>query len=135
IGKISISDNIILKPGKLTLEEWEAIKKHPEAGYRLAISCRDLVQIARGILHHHERWDGKGYPKGLKGKKIPTLARIVSIADAFDSMTNDRPYRKAMTIEEAVNEIKKEAGAQFDPDFVELFTEILMRGEIFKSEK
>ena len=68
IGKISISDNIILKPGKLTLEEWEVIKKHPECGYRLAISCRDLVEIARGILYHHERWDGKGYPKGLKGK-------------------------------------------------------------------
>jgi len=69
IGKISVSDNVILKPGKLTLEEWEDIKKHPEAGYRLAISCRDLVQIAEGILYHHERWDGKGYPKGLKGKK------------------------------------------------------------------
>ena len=135
IGKISISDNIILKPGKLTLEEWEVIKKHPECGYRLAISCRDLVEIARGILYHHERWDGKGYPKGLKGKKIPTISRIVSIADAFDAMTNDRPYRKAMTIEEAVNEIKKEAGAQFDPDFVKLFTEILNRGEIFRTEK
>ncbi|MDD3628786.1 MAG: diguanylate cyclase [Actinomycetota bacterium] len=134
IGKISISDNIILKPGKLTLEEWEVIKKHPECGYRLAISCRDLTQIARGILYHHERWDGKGYPEGLKGKKIPVISRIVSIADAFDAMTNDRPYRKAMTRDEAISEIKKEAGAQFDPELAKLFTEILASEDIFGSE-
>ncbi|MDD3818459.1 MAG: diguanylate cyclase [Actinomycetota bacterium] len=134
IGKISISDNIILKPGKLTFEEWKVIKKHPECGYRLAISCRDLTQIARGILYHHERWDGKGYPKGLKGKKIPIISRIVSIADAFDAMTNDRPYRKAMTMNEAMDEIKKEAGAQFDPELAKLFTEILASEGIFESE-
>jgi len=126
IGKISISDSIILKPGKLTLEEWEIIKKHPEAGYRLAKSSRDLEQIAKGILYHHERWDGNGYPEGLKGKKIPVFSRIVSIADAFDAMTNDRPYRKAMSIEEAIEEIRKESGSQFDPTLAKEFIEVLL---------
>jgi diguanylate cyclase (GGDEF)-like protein len=126
IGKISISDTIILKPGKLTPEEWEIIKKHPEAGYRLAKSSRDLEQIANGILYHHERWDGSGYPKGLKGKKIPVFSRIVSIADAFDAMTNDRPYRKAMSIEEAIEEIRREAGSQFDPSLAKEFIEVLL---------
>jgi diguanylate cyclase (GGDEF)-like protein len=125
IGKISISDNIILKPDKLTPEEWEIIKKHPEVGYRLAKSSRDLEQIAVGILHHHERWDGKGYPEGIKGKKIPVISRIVSIADAFDAMTNDRPYRKALSRDEAIEEIKREAGSQFDPTLAKLFIEIL----------
>jgi len=125
IGKISISDNIILKPDKLTPEEWEIIKKHPEVGYRLAKSSRDLEQIAIGILHHHERWDGKGYPEGIKGKKIPVISRIVSIADAFDAMTNDRPYRKALSREEAIEEIKREAGSQFDPVLAKMFIEIL----------
>ncbi|MEA2015859.1 MAG: diguanylate cyclase [Actinomycetota bacterium] len=126
IGKISISDSIILKPGKLTPEEWDIIKTHPEAGYRLAKSSRDLEQIAKGILYHHERWDGNGYPKGLKGKKIPVFSRIVSIADAFDAMTNDRPYRKALSSEAAIEEIKKESGSQFDPDLAKKFIGILL---------
>ncbi len=134
IGKISISDNIILKPGKLTPEEWEIIKKHPEVGYRLAKSSRDLEQIATGILYHHERWDGKGYPEGLKGKKIPVISRIVSIADAFDAMTNDRPYRKALSRCVAIEEIKREAGAQFDPDMAKLFIEILASGKNLEVE-
>jgi response regulator RpfG family c-di-GMP phosphodiesterase len=82
IGKISISDNIILKAGKLISEEWKVIKKHPEVGFRLAKSSRDLKRIARGILHHYERWDGTGYPEGLKGKEIPMISRIVAIAEA-----------------------------------------------------
>ena len=134
IGKISISDSIILKPGKLTSEEWEAIKKHPEVGYRLANSSRDLELIARGILYHHERWDGKGYPEGLKGKKIPVISRIVAIADAFDAMTNDRPYRKAMSNYEAIEEIKRESGSQFDPSLARLFAEVLVDDDSFKVE-
>jgi diguanylate cyclase (GGDEF)-like protein len=132
IGKISISDSIILKPGRLTSDEWEIIKKHPEVGYRLAKSSRDLGQIAKGILYHHERWDGNGYPEGLKGKKIPVISRIVSIADAFDAMTNDRPYRKAMTKYEAIEEIKKESGSQFDPYLAKLFMEVLAGKNIFE---
>lgn len=134
IGKISISDSIILKPGKLTEEEWTIIKKHPEVGYRLAKSSRDLGQIATGILYHHERWDGHGYPEGIKGKKIPVISRIVSIADAFDAMTNDRPYRKALSRYKAIEEIRREAGAQFDPSLAKLFTEILAHEDIFKIE-
>src|SRR4030066_855572 len=131
IGKISISDSIILKPGKLTSEEWEVIKRHPEVGYRLANSSRDLEQIARGILYHHERWDGKGYPEGLKGNKIPVISRIVAIADAFDAMTNDRPYRKAMSNYEAIEEIKRESGSQFDPSLAKLFAEVLVDDDSF----
>src|SRR4030066_247969 len=131
IGKISISDSIILKPGKLTTEEWEVIKRHPEVGYRLANSSRDLEQIARGILYHHERWDGKGYPEGLKGNKIPVISRIVAIADAFDAMTNDRPYRKAMSNYEAIEEIKRESGSQFDPSLAKLFAEVLVDDDSF----
>lgn len=134
IGKISISDSIILKPGRLTSEEWEIIKKHPEVGYRLAKSSRDLGQIANGILYHHERWDGNGYPEGLKGKKIPVISRIVAIADAFDAMTNDRPYRKAMTKLEAIEEIKKESGSQFDPYLARLFMEVLTGKNIFEAD-
>ena len=94
IGKIGISDNIILSPLKLTNEEYEIMKKHTEIGFRIANSNLELASIAKGILSHHERWDGKGYPMGLEGKKIPITARIISIIDTYDAMTNDRPYRK-----------------------------------------
>src|SRR4030066_333655 len=125
IGKISIPDNIVLKPGKLTPEEWEVMKKHSEIGHRIAESSPDLAQIAPGILYHHERWDGSGYPSGLKGGRIPIISRILSIVDAYDAMISDRPYRKGMSEEKALKELERCAGTQFDPYLVEKFFEII----------
>ena len=125
IGKIFIADSIILKPTSLTKEEWQAIKRHPEVGYRIAASSAELASIAKGILYHHEWWDGKGYPKGLAGESIPLISRIISIVDAYDAMTNDRPYRKALSTEKAIEELKRCAGTQFDPTLVNKFIEII----------
>jgi diguanylate cyclase (GGDEF)-like protein/PAS domain S-box-containing protein len=127
IGKISISDNIVLKPGKLTEEEFEIMKKHSEIGYKIAKSTPELTAIAKGILTHQEKWDGTGYPLQLKGEEIPLIARIVSVVDAFDAMTNDRPYRKALGVEKAIEELKNNAGTQFDKNIVEKFLGILNR--------
>jgi diguanylate cyclase (GGDEF)-like protein/PAS domain S-box-containing protein len=127
IGKIGISDSIILNPLKLTNEEYEIMKKHTEIGFRIANSNLELASIAKGILSHHERWDGKGYPMGLEGKKIPITARIISIIDAYDAMTNDRPYRKACSKEFAIKEILKYSGKQFDPVLVEHFIKIITK--------
>jgi len=129
IGKIGIPDKIILKPGKLNEQEWEIMRKHSEIGYRIALSSPDLVHIAKPILHHHERWDGKGYPTGLSGEKIPIASRIISIVDAYDAMTNDRPYRKAIAKEKAIEEIKRCGGSQFDPSLVEVFMNQLVSKE------
>lgn len=121
IGKVAIDDRILNKPGKLDEEEWIEMKKHSEIGYRIAMSLPDLVPIAEYILSLHEHWDGKGYPQGIRGEEIPLLSRIVSVVDAYDAMTEDRAYRKAMTSEEAEAEIRKNAGTQFDPKIVKLF--------------
>jgi len=123
IGKICIDNRILNKTDKLNEEEWSIIKKHPELGYRIAKSSPGLEDIADYILSHHERWDGKGYPKGSKGVEIPLLSRILAVADAYDAMTNDRPYRKALSNEEAIDEIKNNMGTQFDPQIASLFIE------------
>ncbi|MDZ7837006.1 MAG: diguanylate cyclase [Actinomycetota bacterium] len=102
IGKISIPDNIVLKPDKLSSEEWKIMKTHSEIGYRIAESSPNLKHIARGILNHHEKWDGTGYPEGLKGENIPLLPRIIAVVDAYDAMTNDRPYKGAMSKQQAM---------------------------------
>lgn len=124
LGKVGIPDNILFKKGRLSDKEWEIMKQHPEKGYRIAQSSPDLSGIADLILKHHENWDGTGYPLGIKGEEIPIECRIIAIVDAFDAMTNDRPYRKAMSTDEALKEIKKQAGKQFDPYLVEKFTEL-----------
>lgn len=115
IGKIAIPDYILGKPGKLSEEEWKIMKGHCEIGYRIAVASPELAHIADLILCHHERWDGKGYPQGLKGEEIPLLSRIISVVDAYDAMTNDRPYHGAITGEEALKELDRCSGTQFDP--------------------
>ncbi|MEI7884891.1 MAG: HD domain-containing phosphohydrolase [Clostridia bacterium] len=124
IGKISIGNHILNKPDKLTEEEWQEMKMHPAIGYRIAMASPELEPIAEYILCHHERWDGKGYPQGLAGIKIPLLARIISVVDAYDAMTEDRPYRVAMSCKEALLEIAEHAGTQFDPTIASLFLAI-----------
>ncbi|MEN2998584.1 MAG: HD domain-containing phosphohydrolase [Brevinematia bacterium] len=121
IGKIGIPDNILRKPGKLSEEEYETIKKHPIIGYNILSSVEGLEDILDGIKYHHEKFDGTGYPEGLKGKDIPLIARIIAVADTLDAMTSDRPYRKALPLEIALEEIKKVKGTQLDPEIVETF--------------
>jgi len=125
LGNVGIPDHILFKPGPLTDEEWEVMRTHPEKGYRIASSNPVLAEIAGLILRHHERWDSSGYPLGLKKKEIPIECRILAIVDAFDAMTSDRPYRKALSVSEAGRELRKAAGIQFDPDLVEVFLEIV----------
>jgi len=124
IGKVTVPANILGKKGRLTAEEYEIVKKHAETGYRITSSIDTFAHIAEGILYHHEWWDGSGYPEGLKEEEIPLLARIISIVDAFDVMTHDRPYRRAMSKEAALVEINAGAGSQFDPELVKLFNNI-----------
>lgn len=125
IGKIGIDDGILNKPGKLSGEEWRAMKKHPEIGYRIAMVSTELQHIAEYILSHHERYDGNGYPRGLKGEEIPRLSRILALADAYDAMTGDRIYRQAIGKEQALEEIRRNVGTQFDPEIAKIFLEII----------
>ncbi len=121
IGKIAIDGSILRKCGPLTAAEWQEIRKHPEIGYRIAQTVPELVDIAEYILAHHERWDGNGYPRGLSGAEIPLASRILAIADAYDVITQGRPYRKARSGQDAQDELLKCAGAQFDPQIVDIF--------------
>ncbi|MGE5396372.1 MAG: PocR ligand-binding domain-containing protein [Chitinophagales bacterium] len=127
IGKIAIPNNILDKPGKLSPEEWETIRKHPETGYRIALSSPDIAPIADAILYHHERWDGNGYPMGLRGDEIPLISRIIAIADAYDVMINGRPYQKAHTREKVLEELAACAGTQFDPQLVKRALEVFSK--------
>ncbi len=129
IGKIGIDNKILNKPGTLTEDEWVIMKRHPEIGYRIAMASHKLARIADYILAHHERWDGSGYPKGLKGEDIPLLSRILAVADAYDAMTEDRVYRKAMSKEQAIEEIRRNAGIQFDPLIAKIFIESVLMEE------
>lgn len=125
IGKIAIPLEILNKPGKLTNAEWAALRSHADKGYQIAIASKELKPIADYIRYHHERWDGKGYPAGLAGENIPVISRIISIVDAYDAMVNDRCYRKALSTEHAMKEIRDNAGTQFDPHMAEIFLELL----------
>jgi diguanylate cyclase (GGDEF)-like protein len=127
IGKVGIPDRILFKPGKLTPSEMLEMQRHCEIGYRIAQASPDLVPIADWILRHHEWWNGAGYPLQLKGEEIPLECRILAIVDAFDAMTNDRPYRKALSGQEAVNRLIKAAGIQFDPFLVEEFIKTIKK--------
>lgn len=128
IGKIAISDTILNKPGQLTDAEWLEMKNHAEVGYRILCTNNELTAIADYVLAHHERWDGSGYPKGLKADAIPLPARICAIADAYDAMTSDRSYKPVLTQQEAIAELQSEAGSQFDPALVGVFVELLKNG-------
>ena len=121
IGKVGINDAILRKQGPLTNEEWLEMRKHPEIGFRITQNNVDLAPISEYILSHHERWDGKGYPRGLAGEEIPILSRILAVVDAFDAMTNKRIYRVPVSPEEAAAEIMRNAGTQFDPRIARVF--------------
>ncbi len=125
IGKIGIRDQILMKPGRLTREEYEIIKTHPVIGAEI-VGHLGLLKVETSIIrHHHERWDGKGYPDGLKGENIPKLSRILAVADTYDAITSRRPYRDAMPDRFAYEEIKKNSGTQFDPKVVEAFSRLI----------
>lgn len=121
IGKIAISDRILSKPGKLSDEEWIEMKKHSEIGFQIASASTVLSNIAEYILSHHERWDGNGYPQGLKGDEIPKLSRIIAVVDTYDVITHERSYKKAMGKNQALEEIRRCSGTQFDPGIVNIF--------------
>jgi diguanylate cyclase (GGDEF)-like protein/putative nucleotidyltransferase with HDIG domain len=125
IGKVAIPDHILEKPDKLNNDEWRIMRNHSEIGYRIAASTPELIGIADAILCHHERWDGKGYPQGLSGDQIPLSSRVLSVVDAFDAMINDRPYRKALAFSDAIEEIKRCCGTQFDPKIAEIFLKVV----------
>lgn len=125
IGKVAILDSILNKKESLSESEWQVIKKHPEIGYRIAMSSNQLSSVAEYILTVHEHWNGSGYPQGLKGKKIPLMSRIMALADAYMIMRESRPYRQAKSKREAVDEIKKCSGTQFDPELVDVFLDVV----------
>lgn len=127
VGKIGVPDAILNKPGALSEEEWETMRLHPGIGAEILSSIAGFERISGAVLAHHERFDGGGYPEGLSGDQIPLEARIISVVDAYDAMTNDRPYRKAMTHNEAIRELEQGAGTQFDPRVVESLGHVIGR--------
>lgn len=131
IGKISVDDAVLRKPGALTLEEYAHIKLHPEHGARIVAPMRFAADVGPIILGHHERWDGKGYPRGLTGQDIPVGARIVSIVDAYDAMMTDRPYRQAMSREDTLARLRAGSGIQWDPRLLEIFTELVEADKLY----
>jgi len=123
IGKIGIDESVITSRGTLTNEDWKAVQRNPEIGYRILITSNEFSEIAEFVLEHHERWDGKGYPRALSGEEISLQARIIAVADTYDSLISKRLYKKELREEEAINELKRCAGTQFDPEVVRVFVE------------
>lgn len=127
IGKIVIEKKILQKAGKLTEGEWNEVKRHSEIGYRILNTSFNVADLAQGVLSHHERWDGTGYPMGLKGEEIPLSARIIALADSYDAMISERPYRKALSLDEALEQIRSNAGTQFEPEIARVFVEKVLK--------
>jgi len=124
IGKVGIPDHILGKPGPLSNDEWEVMQTHPIIGAQILAPITYLRRAIPIVECHHERWDGQGYPRGLRGEEVPLAARIFSVVDTFDAMTSDRPYRRALSVEEAVQQIQQAAGTQLDPDIADAFAEL-----------
>ena len=121
IGKIGVDEIILNKPGKLDEGEWEIMRRHPEIGYRILSASSEFNDLSRAVLEHHERWDGNGYPRGLKGEQISYQARIIMIADSYDAMTSERSYKKPLGQEEAIEEIRRCSGTHYDPEIAKVF--------------
>jgi HD-GYP domain-containing protein (c-di-GMP phosphodiesterase class II) len=130
VGKMAVPDEILHKPGSLTAEEWGFIRRHTIIGERILAAAPALTGVARLVRASHERWDGNGYPDGLEGGRIPLGARIIAVCDAFDAMTSERPYSKPMTAEDAVEELWRCAGGQFDPAVVAAFAAEVTGGRV-----
>jgi HD-GYP domain-containing protein (c-di-GMP phosphodiesterase class II) len=133
IGKIGIPEAILNKKGKLTEEEFAIIKQHSSIGTNILAPIPELAEVIQGVRHHHERFDGGGYPDGLMGKAIPLIASIISVADAFDAMNSDRPYRAKLSIDQALAEIERNSGTQFDPDVAGVFRQLMRAGKIISN--
>jgi putative nucleotidyltransferase with HDIG domain len=130
IGKLGVPDSILTKPGPLDDDEWEPIKSHPELGVEILKRVIDLVNCLPAILHHHEHYDGSGYPRSLKRDSIPLEARILGIADAYDAITSPRPYRAQLPSEQAIAELRRCTGTQFDPELVEAFINVILPTQV-----
>jgi putative nucleotidyltransferase with HDIG domain len=129
IGKLAVADEVLRKEGRLDEHELAQIREHPKLGARILLRVAALREAIPYVLYHHERWDGTGYPSGKAGEEIPLEARVLAVADAFDAMTSDRPYRRALTREEAVAEVERCAGTQFDPKIARVFVELFAETE------
>jgi HD-GYP domain-containing protein (c-di-GMP phosphodiesterase class II) len=134
IGKIGIPESILTKPDRLTDEEYRTIRDHPEKGHTILKPLDQLSASLPSILHHHERYDGTGYPRRLKGEEIPLLARVIAVADTFDAITSDRAYRPARTPQEALAIIKEVAGSQLDPALVDIFREVYSKIDLIRED-
>jgi putative two-component system response regulator len=132
VGKIGVPEAILTKPGPLDEDEWALMRRHPEIGERICAPLAAFAAFGPIIRHHHERWDGSGYPDGLRGERIPIGARIVAVVDAFDAITHQRPYRAARSVADALGEIARLARRQFDPELADLFVNEVSRGPLIE---
>jgi HD-GYP domain-containing protein (c-di-GMP phosphodiesterase class II) len=135
IGKLAVPDTVLRKPGPLSDTELDHVRAHPQEGARMLELVGTLRAAVPCVLHHHERWDGDGYPTGRAGTEIPPEARVLAVADAFDAMTSDRPYRRALKQGHAISELERCAGTQFDPDVVAVFAEAWRQGAFEKPSR